>query len=304
MVDLIGVRFERLEVIAHAGINRWRQHLWLCRCDCGKEKVVVGKSLTDGKTRSCGCLPKEIARAKAKILSGVYGYLQVLELVEAEVNKPYKYRCVCLYNNCGNVVVVTGKNLSSGGTKSCGCLQKDKASKRNFKDLSNLIFGYLLVNKFSGVNKHGSSMWECVCTRPNCENIVYVSTGSLTSGNTKSCGCLSQSLVSIETKKYFIENYDALEEYEECINPITEEYLPYDIFFIYDGIGYYVEINGIQHYKYVKFFHKEFGFEYRQYKDKVKKKHAKENGIFIEVDIRKYDTPEKSIKYIKSKIKQ
>ena len=26
---------------------------WLCRCDCGKEKVVIGSNLS--KTHSCGC---------------------------------------------------------------------------------------------------------------------------------------------------------------------------------------------------------------------------------------------------------
>lgn len=28
---------------------------WLCRCDCGREKVVIGTNLKSGKTKSCGC---------------------------------------------------------------------------------------------------------------------------------------------------------------------------------------------------------------------------------------------------------
>lgn len=28
---------------------------WLCRCECGTEKVVNGRSLRDGTSRSCGC---------------------------------------------------------------------------------------------------------------------------------------------------------------------------------------------------------------------------------------------------------
>lgn len=29
--------------------------MWLCRCDCGKEFVTLGKSLRSGLTKSCGC---------------------------------------------------------------------------------------------------------------------------------------------------------------------------------------------------------------------------------------------------------
>jgi Autographiviridae endonuclease VII len=34
---------------------------WLCRCSCGNSKIVSGRNLRLGKTRSCGCLQKEIA---------------------------------------------------------------------------------------------------------------------------------------------------------------------------------------------------------------------------------------------------
>ena len=30
--------------------------MWLCQCDCGKEVIVRGASLTTGNTKSCGCL--------------------------------------------------------------------------------------------------------------------------------------------------------------------------------------------------------------------------------------------------------
>lgn len=28
---------------------------WICQCDCGKQKEIIGKSLRSGKTNSCGC---------------------------------------------------------------------------------------------------------------------------------------------------------------------------------------------------------------------------------------------------------
>src|SRR6185436_4868078 len=37
----------------------WR---WLCICDCGKETIVQPRLLHDGRTRSCGCLRRDIMR--------------------------------------------------------------------------------------------------------------------------------------------------------------------------------------------------------------------------------------------------
>ncbi len=58
-VDLIGKKFTRLTVSQYVGVNKWKQHLWLCQCCCGKEKVIVANSLKNGDTKSCGCLQKE-----------------------------------------------------------------------------------------------------------------------------------------------------------------------------------------------------------------------------------------------------
>lgn len=33
---------------------------WLCRCDCGNQKVVKSEELKNGDTKSCGCLNKEL----------------------------------------------------------------------------------------------------------------------------------------------------------------------------------------------------------------------------------------------------
>ena len=56
---MIGTRFERLIVIAAAEPEIQAGHprpRWLCRCDCGTEKVVSAGHLRSGHTRSCGCL--------------------------------------------------------------------------------------------------------------------------------------------------------------------------------------------------------------------------------------------------------
>jgi hypothetical protein len=55
-IDLAtGQRFGRLTVISFAKINAYGSGRWLCRCDCGEQKVVRGSDLTSGSIFSCGC---------------------------------------------------------------------------------------------------------------------------------------------------------------------------------------------------------------------------------------------------------
>jgi len=58
-IDLTGQRFGRLVVLKLIGKNKWGSYQWLCRCDCGKEKIVRIDSLKSGRTKSCGCLNRE-----------------------------------------------------------------------------------------------------------------------------------------------------------------------------------------------------------------------------------------------------
>jgi len=55
---MLNRRFGRLTVVAEAGnsTGKWGRPQYLCRCDCGGEKVTTGKLLRSGDTRSCGCL--------------------------------------------------------------------------------------------------------------------------------------------------------------------------------------------------------------------------------------------------------
>jgi hypothetical protein len=48
--DMAGLRFGMLVVVARA-----KPGAWLCRCDCGCEKVIRRSALKGGTTRSCGC---------------------------------------------------------------------------------------------------------------------------------------------------------------------------------------------------------------------------------------------------------
>lgn len=64
--SLIGLSFGRLTVIsrdeAKRGIdpNSW----WVCKCDCGTSKSIIGQQLKSGGTLSCGCYRKEFAKSR------------------------------------------------------------------------------------------------------------------------------------------------------------------------------------------------------------------------------------------------
>lgn len=58
--SLIGRRYGRLVVKEDLGRNKYGDHNWLCVCDCGNEKIIMGNSLKRGLTTSCGCFHKEV----------------------------------------------------------------------------------------------------------------------------------------------------------------------------------------------------------------------------------------------------
>ncbi len=59
--DITGQVFARWTVVSRAGGNKYRSATWLCRCSCGTEKVVLGYTLKNGRSASCGCLTGEMA---------------------------------------------------------------------------------------------------------------------------------------------------------------------------------------------------------------------------------------------------
>lgn len=60
LIDHTGDQFGMLTVISrsddYVSPNGKHHVRWLCRCDCGNEAIVDTCQLTQGKTKSCGCL--------------------------------------------------------------------------------------------------------------------------------------------------------------------------------------------------------------------------------------------------------
>lgn len=71
--DYLGKRFSMLTVTGYAG-KEDGQHLWRCKCDCGKETVVRQTNLQSGKTKSCGCLQEKQLLENLKLCRGYVRY--------------------------------------------------------------------------------------------------------------------------------------------------------------------------------------------------------------------------------------
>ena len=65
--------------------------------------------------------------------------------------------------------------------------QIKKTAGRKPRDLTNQIFGRLTAIEIVGKDKLGNAIWLCQC---DCGNTKEVRVSSLTTGNTRSCGCL------------------------------------------------------------------------------------------------------------------
>lgn len=59
-----GDKFNRLTAIKLDHVGSHYRSYFLFRCDCGNEKVILGSGVISGNTKSCGCLSREVKKAK------------------------------------------------------------------------------------------------------------------------------------------------------------------------------------------------------------------------------------------------
>lgn len=64
--ELVGRFFYRLTVLSKLPSSKGVTH-WECKCTCGTIKSVRGSDLVNGKTKSCGCLNREVASRQGKL---------------------------------------------------------------------------------------------------------------------------------------------------------------------------------------------------------------------------------------------
>lgn len=189
VVDLTGQVFGRLTVVKMLDERKNRAILYECRCECGNRCIVESVKLRSGNTRSCGCYQRDRTSETHLTIhpNQKYGRLTVIkrldDIIQPNGHKLGKWECLC---ECGNVVNVCSRELKSGDTRSCGCLQKERMRSRA-KDLTGQKFGRLTVlHRSDKTNSCNDIYWKCVC---ECGNTTDVSTHQLCNGETQSCGC-------------------------------------------------------------------------------------------------------------------
>ena len=282
--DLTGQKFGRWTVIKRGEdkIDQNGRHRtsWICKCECGNIKNVVSQALTNGDSKSCGCLQLEMTRlATEKDLTGQhFGRLTVIEKYAHAKRSTYK--CLC---DCGNIINVLGSSLVTGRTQSCGCLRNERMKKATYKDLTGNRFGKLTVIKECG-HKNNSIAWLCQC---DCGNQIIVSGHSLKCGYTSSCGCLcSKGEYSvIQWLQMHNIEFEFQKKFPELIG-VNNGKLSYD--FYLPQYNLLTEIQGIQHEKPIEIFGGEEQFKTQQEHDRRKREYAEKNGYKL-LEIWYYD---------------
>lgn len=58
MDENIGKKYGKLKIIKYSHKGKYNEKYYLCKCECGKEKIFYLGNVKSGKTRSCGCIYK------------------------------------------------------------------------------------------------------------------------------------------------------------------------------------------------------------------------------------------------------
>lgn len=126
--DITGQKFGMLTALRRVE-NRKKRTVWAFSCDCGGYTESRVADVKNGSARSCGCIRSITARNNTFVdITGMtFDRLTALEPMESRNNRIW-WLCRC---ECGAVVSVSGKDLRTGNTKSCGCLKVEKSGYKH-----------------------------------------------------------------------------------------------------------------------------------------------------------------------------
>lgn len=116
--SIIGQRFNRLVVIEDDGTRSSKGEIkWLCQCDCGNLYHVLGYSLKNGRTKSCGCLNEEKKHERYKDLTNTE--TDNFKIIDRAYSKNQRVWWNCICKHCGQSVILNNNLI--GHQTSCGC---------------------------------------------------------------------------------------------------------------------------------------------------------------------------------------
>ena len=125
--------------------------IWKCVCECGTLGEVKKSKLSDGTSKSCGCLKRELT-SKRRSDSGLdltnktFGRLKVLRPTGEKNSEGRIWLCKC---ECGGTIETSARNLNGGRTKSCGCLQIEKVTQLGLSNIgkNNPLYNHTLTDE-------------------------------------------------------------------------------------------------------------------------------------------------------------
>ena len=153
----------------------------------------------------------------------------------------WKFLC-----DCGTEKNILAGPVKFGATKACGCLVNNPKPKQTEATLGRLIgqrFGRVVVVKYTRSAK-SVSYYDCQC---DCGKLFETNSRTLKLGNTKSCGCIRQEMVTSKNTTHG-RRRDATYSIwngikERCRNPKNKRYSRYG------GRGIYVCQKWLDSYK-------------------------------------------------------
>lgn len=242
--------------------------------------------------------------ARRDLTNQKFGRLTVLKEFGKNKSGHIIWQCQC---DCGNMVNCLASNITTGKTKSCGCIRIENTIKQNIEKNPSKItgkrFGRLVVlRKIIDNNTAGRNKYECQC---DCGNITYVLAGDLCNGKTESCGCSrskGNQLILSELQK---SNCNFESKYKISYNR-KRYFFDFAIFDDNKKIKCFIEFDGQQHYYYQKNtngWNTKEHFEKVKKSDKEKNRYCKEKSIPL-VRIPYWDFNKISLEYLKERIKE
>lgn len=237
--ELIGQKFGKLAIVDFARGENGRR-LLVCDCECGNRVAIRRSDVLNGNRKSCGCVRNSTLDKYNYLIGRKINSWTVLNV---KIDRDCYYAiCEC---DCGTLKNVNIYNLINGYSKDCGCGRKRMLTRTKSKDLIGQRFGKLVaVEKLDESNKFNRILYLCEC---DCGNDIIVPSSSLTTGHTRSCGCIlsyynmyidtlldekgirhsSEKSVNIDGHRYrfdfYLPDYNLMIEYdgEHHYNPVT-----------------------------------------------------------------------------------